>query len=228
MDKITAYLKANWHTILIGLVMFTVHTLYITHVITAEQHKLILGGLASLGIITMKNSGTTDAVNNTVKMIVIGLMLFAPNFADAQTPANSYTLSSAYQMPGRIRGLNGDTLVNTAVVYDSILLQVPYTSASVVETITKVSGTVSPTLLLQGSVDGIHWSSTGQDTVVLSNATGTVFHTWVLPGLALKSGTTGSTQYGLNPNIIPWLYLRVQATGTGTMSAILKSYIAPR
>ena len=227
MDKIKAYLKANWHTILIGLLMFVIHTLYVTHVISAETHKLILGGLAAAGIITVKNSGTTTNMNNVAKILVIGLMLFAPDFVNAQTPATNYQILTPYQMQGK-RASGGDTIVNTGVVADSILLQAPYTSASIVETVTKISGTVSPTLLLQGSVDGINWSSTGQDTVVLSNSTGTVFHTWVLPGLAIKSGTTGSTQYNLNPNIIPWLYVRVKATGTGTMSAILKSWIAPR
>lgn len=154
------------------------------------------------------------------KTILITLFAFVAMLCQAQ-------FSTPTQMTG-IRGILGDTITNTGTAYDSVLINGPYPAASVVATIKKISGTVSPTLLLQASADGIHWVTFGQDTDVISNSTGTVSFTWQLPGLPMKSRTVNSTVYTLNPQVLPFLYYRVFATGTGTMAAILKSWIAIR
>lgn len=71
-----------------------------------------------------------------------------------------------------------------------------------VEVITKkISGTVAGTLVLQGSMDGTEWITIGSGASV----------------------TDASTNYSFN-TVIRWAYYRVSWTGTGTMSASMKTY----
>lgn len=135
--------------------------------------------------------------------------------------------SSLVQLSGTKWGLLGDTVINTGTANDSTIMQRAEYSASVLVTITKVSGTVSATCLLQCSVDGIHWTSSGQDTATLAPSTGTSAFTWQLPGRQLKSNSNGNPNES-TPPALPYLYYRVNATGTGTMRAILKSWMVIR
>lgn len=171
-------------------------------------------GLSYIGKVLVFGSSTPPAA------IIALLLMLSTTACQAQQ-------GSLQQMYG-IRGTAGDTIKNTGTAYDSLLMGNAYAAGSIVTTITKISGTVSPTILIQASVDGYHWVTFGQDTVVLSNATGTVSHTWQLPGLPQKSGTTGSTVYQMTPSVLPFLYYRIFATGTGTMQAIIKSWFAAR
>lgn len=155
-------------------------------------------------------------------IIIIAFLLFASPSVHAQ--ATNYNLTSPYQMLG-IRGTNGDTVINTGTAADSFQLVAPYISASVILVQTKISGTVSDSCFIQASVDGLHWVSINQDTLINSNATGTQTKTWELPGKQTKnkSGVLLST-----PGMLPYLWYRVQCKGVGTMKANIKSYIAPR
>lgn len=217
-----AYLEKNWKHLAVSVVVAIYNILVAAGVIPANDQAIISAILIALGLGTIKNSGTTDAVKKIGPMLLLFFMLAGS--AQAQSPAANYNILQPYQMPG-IRGLLGDTVINTGTVTDSILLEAPYNSASFVAVQTKISGTVSDTLFLQGSPDGIHWVQLNQDTAIYSNATGTTFKTWQLPGKSQKN-STGQT---LNvPIMMPYLYYRVYAKGVGTMKASLKSYCSPR
>jgi len=73
-------------------------------------------------------------------------------------------------------------------------------TASVV--VTKISGTVGGTIVLQGSLDGTNW--------VTVDTTGTI--------------TDATANYGFNTTE-RWYYYRVNYTGTGTMSASMKCHL---
>jgi len=191
-------------------------------VISAALIHAVVVGIVAFILYMIKNGLFGSAnIPKAATIIVIGMfMFFAPSVSSAQA-------NSLIQMTG-IRGTGGDTVTNTGVVYDTLLMSNAYAAGSVVTTIKKISGTVSPTVILQGSADGLHWITFGQDTDFVSNSTGTVSYTWPLPGLPMKSRTTGSTLYQVAPPVLPFLYYKVQATGTGTMSAIVKSWFAVR
>lgn len=67
--------------------------------------------------------------------------------------------------------------------------------------VTKISGTVAGTLVLQGSMDGTNWTTIGSGASV----------------------TDASNTYSFN-STVKWYYYRISWTGTGTMSASWKSY----
>jgi hypothetical protein len=96
----------------------------------------------------------------------------------------------------------GDTLVNAGTVTKPITVTGGYSSANVQVVLTKISGTVGGTTRLQGSVNNADWEDIGSaytNTDVASQA---------------KMFTiTGG---------VPYVYLRVRAAGTGTMSARVK------
>lgn len=74
--------------------------------------------------------------------------------------------------------------------------------------VTKVSGTVGGSVILQGSLDGVNYKSIGADTLTLANQT-TNSHIWTLDN---------SRYY----------FYRTKATGTGTMNATIVSTLLPR
>lgn len=71
-----------------------------------------------------------------------------------------------------------DTLTNT----DTVAIALPqatggYYAVGIQAVVTKVSGTVAGTAIIQGSLDGTNWKTIGSDTLTLSNvATNT--HIW--------------------------------------------------
>lgn len=66
----------------------------------------------------------------------------------------------------------------------------------------KISGTVAGTLVFQGSMDGTEWVTIG----------------------SAASVADASTNYSFN-STVRWYYYRISWTGTGTMSASIKSYL---
>lgn len=70
--------------------------------------------------------------------------------------------------------------------------------------VTKISGTVSGSLVFQGSMDGTNWSTIG----------------------SASTPTDASANYSFNTTAA-WYYYRVSYTGTGTMSASFKAFIMP-
>jgi hypothetical protein len=69
-------------------------------------------------------------------------------------------------------------------------------------TVKKISGTVGGTLALQGSMDGVEFTTIGTPPTV----------------------TDASANYGFNTNV-RYYYYRISWTGTGTMSASMKCYL---
>lgn len=66
----------------------------------------------------------------------------------------------------------------------------------------KISGTVAGTLILQGSMEGTEWTDIG----------------------SAASISDASKNYSFN-STVRWYYYRVSWTGSGTMSASMKTYI---
>lgn len=101
-----------------------------------------------------------------------------------------------------------DTVTNTGTAYLSLKLS-GYYAVSIQVNVTKISGTLGGTIVLQGSLDGTNYvtiPSSGSLTV--TNVT--------------------SQGYLWNYANSPYLYYRVLATGTGTMSGIISAKIMYR
>lgn len=144
--------------------------------------------------------------------------LFAAEKASAQA-TNQYVQMKA------IVGTT-DTVTNTGIGYDTIQIHGSYRTGVVVVQVAKVSGTVSPTILVLASVNGLSWFTYGQDTNVLSNVSGTGnYYTVNLNGRLTYSAHGVADQL---PAILPYQYYKVQVTGTGTMKAWIKSWILVR
>ncbi len=95
----------------------------------------------------------------------------------------------------------GDTIVNTGTVTKTITASAGYSALGIQPVVTKISGTVGGTLFLYQSLNGSDFVKTG-DSLNLTNITvNTVF--W-------------------SQRTVPGVYYRVIATGTGTMSAVLR------
>lgn len=98
--------------------------------------------------------------------------------------------------------LVSDTAINSGTANVDLATTKSWTQISVQAIITKISGTVAGTVLLQGSLDGTNYISVGADTMTNTDvATGT--HFWVVTGN-------------------PYGYYRLLLTGSGTMSATVK------
>jgi hypothetical protein len=97
-----------------------------------------------------------------------------------------------------------DTILNAGTEYATLKAQNAYTVATFQAVVTKISGTVAGTVVLQASLDGINYVSVGADTLTNTNQT-TNTHIW----------TVEPSKY---------LYYRLKATGSGTMSATIKGW----
>lgn len=98
-----------------------------------------------------------------------------------------------------------DTVTNTATKTTTpFRVSNFHTGVSAEAVVTKISGTVGGTLALQGSLDGTNW-------VTIGNAT---------------TPSDASANYSFNTTAA-WYYYRISYTGTGTMSASIKSFIMP-
>jgi hypothetical protein len=100
--------------------------------------------------------------------------------------------------------LGSDTIVNTATVSVTQTFKLTYAVASFQAVVTKVSGTVAGTIILEASNDGTNYAAISVDTLNLTNvATNTKL--WAVTS-------------------VPYKYYRLKGTGIGTMAAILKWY----
>lgn len=92
---------------------------------------------------------------------------------------------------------------------DTVTLYLPgyYKTVAFQPVVTKDSGTVTGTVIIYGSIDGINFQSTG-DTLTLANqTTNTAFFSHTDPY---------------------WVYYRARAIGSGTMAAKLQVYYTAR
>ena len=121
-------------------------------------------------------------------LLILGLTISA----FAQTPVSTFTNSTS-------------AIVNAGTVNATKTVSRSYTTLTVQAVVTKVSGTVGGSAILQGSLDGTNYKSIGADTLTLANVT-TNSHIWYL---------APSKHY----------YYRVVYTGTGTMNATPVTYI---
>lgn len=97
-----------------------------------------------------------------------------------------------------------DTIVDAGVVSVSQTLNVHHVMTSFQAVVTKVSGTVAGTVILEASLDGTNFVAVSTDTLNLTNvATNTKL--WYVADA-------------------PFKYYRLKGTGSGTMAAILTGY----
>ncbi len=98
-----------------------------------------------------------------------------------------------------------DTVTNTASKVTTAFKIVPFkTGVTAQVVVTKISGTVGGSITLQGSMDGTNWTTIG----------------------SAATPTDASATYSFNTTV-GWYYVRTNYTGTGTMSASVKTYIYP-
>lgn len=122
------------------------------------------------------------------------MIMFALCFSTESQAQKIYTMTGS-----------GDTVVNTAVEYVSLPLKDGYDVAVFGVKLTKISGTVAGTSILEQSLDNVNFeAATGTDTLTHSNAT-TNFKNWTLTNPAFP-------------------YYRIKITGSGTMSAKVYGY----
>ena len=157
------------------------------------------------------------------KFLIVGIALMSVASHAQTTSWRAPALFSTLNASGTV----GDTVVNTGVATDSIIVPYSYANAAFQIVITKVSGTVAGTVLLQGSLDGMNWNSISADTVTATN-TATQNFMWEIPGRPKVSNSAhiAATVEGIfyRSDALPYLYYRMQYTGSGTMKAYFKSY----
>ncbi len=130
------------------------------------------------------------------KLLVIAAIALGACTANAQSSAVSVSdMKSEYT-------LNTDTVTNAATVYMTVTTTAAWANISVQPIITKISGTVAGTYYLQGSIDGTNYVSIVGDSATATNV------------------TTNTIVFTADPI---YKYYRVGYTGSGTMSAILRS-----
>ena len=102
-----------------------------------------------------------------------------------------------------------DTLVNAATVNLNQTVRLSYVNFAFQVVLTKISGTVAGTVILQASLDGTNFVTVpGTDTLTLANV------------------TTNNIIWTLTST--PYLYYRAACTGSGTMSAKCFGYVLPK
>jgi len=115
--------------------------------------------------------------------------------------AASISAQKIYTMTG-----SADTVVNTEVEYLTLPVKDGYDTAVFGVKLTKISGTVAGTSILEQSMDDINYqTATGTDTLTSTNVT-TNFKNWTLTNPAFP-------------------YYRIKVTGTGTMAAKVYGYV---
>lgn len=129
-----------------------------------------------------------------MKKILLALSIIAA------TSSFSQSINSVVTMTG-----SGDTLVNTTA--DNVLYPITagYENISIEAVVTKISGTVAGTAILQGSIDGVNYKDLNTDTLTLTNVT-TNKYIWAI-------------------TFSPYKYYKINYVGVGTMSAKIYGYI---
>lgn len=131
------------------------------------------------------------------KLLIISLGLLLTFAVQAQVRPTLVTTTSY--------GNTLDTVVNTASkVTTAFRVANWHTGITAQVIVTKISGTVGGAIGLYGSMDGTNW---------------------VLIGSA-ATPSDASANYSFNTTAA-WYYFRINYTGTGTMSASVKTYLMP-
>lgn len=132
------------------------------------------------------------------KILFIVLLSAGALFASAQ-----YTVVKSVALTTTSYGNALDTVSNTATKTTTAYKVANFNKGvSIGVVVTKISGTVGGSLVLQGSPDGTNWFTIG-------NAT---------------TPSDASANYSFNTTV-GWNYYRISWTGTGTMSASFKSFL---
>lgn len=120
-------------------------------------------------------------------------------------PAKSQTANTLKDMLSSPTHVPTDTVTNTGVKYQ-IAAVAGYQDVITIQTvITKISGTVAGTVIIQGSLDGVNYTTIGTDSLTATDV------------------ATQSKSWSVNPS--SFTHYRVSYTGAGTMSAKINSKI---
>lgn len=92
------------------------------------------------------------------------------------------------------------------VTFNSVNSRVKSFQASV----TKVSGTVTGYVILQGTVDGAAWVNVNTDTLLFTNASATVAKVWTVTATSYNSYRAQFTTSGTQVSFLKLSYLRRQ------------------
>jgi hypothetical protein len=210
-------------------------TIFYNQISLQAKVTKISGTVAGYGVIQGSNDGTnyndintdtlfmTDVTTNTkiwvlafnshlyyrIKYVGVGTMS-AKIYGYALTAGGmgkraSISMTQAF-------GSTSDTIVNTATGYVGITVNNYYERVSIQTVVTKISGTVSGTVTMQGSNDGTNFvtvSSAFSDAQTLNTT----------------DVATQSKLFTITGN--PYKYYRLSYTGSGTMSATIKGNLVP-
>lgn len=132
-----------------------------------------------------------------IAVVALGSLLTAAS-ASAQMLAPKTLTTTSY-------GNALDTVVNTAAKVTTTadgLIKNWKNGVTALVVVKKISGTVGGSIVLQGSMDGTEWVTIGSAT----------------------TPTDASANYAFNTTV-RYYYYRISYTGTGTMSASVKSFL---
>lgn len=147
------------------------------------------------------------------KLITLIALVFAFSItANAQNYAKSFISASATAIDKTI-----DTVTNTGVINMTLPLATPVRgprqTVTVSAVVSKISGTAGGTVILQGSIDGVNYS-----TVAATQLQGGETATFTLTNVASQ------TYHWVVLNA-PFLYYKTTITGTGTVVESIASKV---
>ena len=118
-------------------------------------------------------------------------------------------------------GNTSDTITNTATNYLVQRVQGAYKTVTIQPIVAKISGTPAGTITLQGSIDGVNYStvSTGYLSILGNYGSGGA------ATYSVTNTTTQSTGFVVIGN--PYQYYRLAYAGSGTMSCTLSANVLP-
>jgi hypothetical protein len=129
--------------------------------------------------------------------------------------AFAFTANAQVVVMKATTGNSSDTVTNTATETLSAQLNGSFDVVTVQLTVTKISGTVGGTAILQASLDGTTWTTLNTAAIPQNNDT-----------ITLTNVTTNSCFWVIEPS--KYLYYRVSVTGTGTMAARVAAKLLSR
>ncbi|GGG97350.1 hypothetical protein [Pedobacter zeae] len=132
----------------------------------------------------------------TLLSLTLGLLL-SISLCYAQTP------NSLKDMLSSPTHAATDTVTNAGVKYQIAAVQGFQDVVTIQTVITKISGTVAGTVIIQGSLDGVNYTTIGTDSFTATDV------------------ASQSKSWSVNPST--FAYYRVSYTGAGTMSAKINS-----
>ena len=129
--------------------------------------------------------------------------------------AFAFTANAQVVVMKATTGNSSDTVTNTATETLSAQLNGSFDVVTVQLTVTKISGTVGGTAILQASLDGTTWTTLNTAAIPQNNDT-----------ITLTNVSTNSCFWVIEPS--KYLYYRVSVTGTGTMAARVAAKLLSR